>query len=439
MPNDKVPTKDSLFSTNNSTDSDLENISAKYNRQNIGAGIIGTWKYQYQSTTNEDVTGVTNYEITFKDEGSFSRYSSRYIRRIDRYENSVPVYSWEAVGLPRTDSGKFSLQSIDGIKTINMDVYNYSDGSYMSIYDNKPIYVSETYLFIGDISNSTPYSFEVKNIRNTVTGKECKIFWDNPTDPDFSYVVLYYYKEGNEAGALSKILKDGISNYNFTDINSIDYIKMVAYNKNDSPSTGITYKLKYNDNVKNIDMTLFNHSVLLEWEDPDFANFSHVLISSNKISSPITVQKNIQQYSLPITFIETNDSVSVVITAIDLNGNYSQLKYISNHEKYFFDLELDDYVNFFGTIGLYVDEAGKYTNRFPIKITTKMTSWGSPIPTGVTHSITQIDGALISQDGKIIINESINFSGDSITIYAQADYKDITYKLPIIIKKYSLP
>jgi hypothetical protein len=145
-----------LFFTNNSVDGELESVVGKYTRRGTGNGLVGDWTYEYLGTTDGEVTGRVLYEFTFTEEGKYSSTITTLRRRVIEYVNFEPVFGWEYVGLPITASGSFEIESVEKQKIINMKKYNFNDGSYIMIYENTNIYVSEHYLYIGNLNEAIP-------------------------------------------------------------------------------------------------------------------------------------------------------------------------------------------------------------------------------------------------------------------------------------------
>jgi hypothetical protein len=431
------PEKDSLFSANNSTDGELEDIPTKYIRQDSGTGIVGNWKYEYQSKTNGEVTGRTIYEIQFKDSGGFSRTTSGLRRRVIEYIDYEPVYGWERLGLPVIDSGSFTVETVENEKKINVKKYNFDNDSYMMIYENANIYVSEHYLYIGN-KNEAPHgivnTLEVSNISQHQDGDNIIISWENPVDDEFDYIEIHRYRYENDVSTYIDI-KNGLSSYTVTNMGLVDYITIKTIDIYTNRSNGTTYHIQYLENVSNVSALLLFNSINLKWTDPTYETFDHVVIGATGMTNSISVPKGIQQCDIPIAF-NTNSNVGISIKTADVHNNVSRTIGLSNNRTYMY--KGND--NNDGVIGLACDSNGNYLSTFPLTHKTAFTSFGYQVTEGVNYYVIDNDnGITISEDGVVSINDSINFPETGKTFYVSAHYDNVIYILPIRVYKYQRP
>jgi len=346
------PEIESLLTINNATDVELINNPNKFVRKSTGSGIIGTWTQVYESTTGGNVTGRRNTEWTFKDTNSFSGYTSRW-----SYGESS---GWQAIGLPYTESGNFSIETVNEKKVITIMIYNFDNKTYIAKYRNANVYVSENYLLIDNLTSNSNNNFNASNGTITnYTGQGGDIIIPSTIDG----IIITTIGDGafSNKSLTSVVIPDSVTTIkdwafhdnqltSVTIPNNITFIGNQAFQKNKLTSVNIP------NNVTHIGIEAFNLNELTSVTIPD---------SITLIASGVFANNRLTSVSIPYS----------VTSIMNSAFNYNQLISITIGANVTLYTEtLTNYASFgYGFENTY-NNSGKLAGMYT-RINTTSTTW----------------------------------------------------------------
>jgi hypothetical protein len=169
------------------------------------------------------------------------------------------------------------------------------------------------------------YSSNVKDLEVEIGDEEATLSWEEPLDPNFDHVEIWYGTGGTAdtryEGPLDPTgtVVTGLSN----DVPCTFVVKAVDVNGKVSEGTvsSVTPTDLPPAEVTGLEATAENGQVYLQWNDPDAADLSHIEITYGETT--VTVEEGVQE-SL-ITGLVNGTTYSITVSAVDNAGHGSEL------------------------------------------------------------------------------------------------------------------
>jgi hypothetical protein len=193
-----------------------------------------------------------------------------------------------------------------------------------------PLLVLATLIFFsGCIGNPTAvdlyYASNVKDLQIEIGDKEATLSWEEPLDPNFDHVEIWY-----GTGVTADTLYEGALESAGTVVtgltNDESYTFVVkAVDKNGKVSEGTISTAMPQDlppaEVTDLEATAENGQVYLQWCDPDAFDLSYIEITCN--DTTVTVEPGVQEAT--INGLINGTTYSITASAVDDGGHISEL------------------------------------------------------------------------------------------------------------------
>jgi hypothetical protein len=169
------------------------------------------------------------------------------------------------------------------------------------------------------------YASNVKDLKVEIGDTEATLFWEEPLDPNFDHVEIWY-----GTGGVADTLYDGSLDSSGTVVtglsNDVAYTFLVkAVDKNGKVSEGTVSIAMPQDlppaEVTGLEATAENGQVYLTWLDPDAADLSHIEIAYGETT--VAVEPGVQEAT--ITGLINGTTYSITVSAVDDAGHGSEL------------------------------------------------------------------------------------------------------------------
>lgn len=254
---------------------------------------------------------------------------------------------------------------------------------------------------IGALTEDTDAPDEVSNLSTNVDHRKIQLSWTNPSDSDFKEIEITPYNWDGDVITTNEesIIIENLNNY-FT----YGFILRTVDQNGNKSSGEYIEATPLQPEVLQFTLETDDNSIKINWNNPDFSQFSHVEISwspENGDAQPLTSYEN--SYSL--TGLSSFTNYEVTIKTVDLSGNKSSGVSQSIHFIACIKLGGLSFTEIFS--GTYEMGYGFFTNDRPVRTVTLDQFYISRYETTIAQFIEFMNEAGVSIEG--IIDEKSVF------------------------------